>query len=955
MCVLQFLYRSLVMLSTSAVRENSKDNTNNLIRILSKQKSGLHICHINAQSLLNKIDEFQYVFENSSIDIVCVSETWFKPYVQDGLVKLSGYSVCRNDRTSRAGGVAIYVKDNIKYKIINKSDISDEVEFLFVEINSQEEKLLIGTIYRPNRRIDITPFSSALNLISMKYSNIILAGDFNSNVLVESFLVTEMQSLGLFLVNTLEPTHFTSSSSTLLDLFFVDDKSKILFFNQISAPQFSKHDLIFMTYDFKPTKCNREFFYRDFKNIDRYSLFFDLQNIDWNRVFYMDSINDKVTFFEDNISLLYDVHVPLKRKRISPNKKAWFNRDLINLIQQRNKAYDKWKRYKIEAFRVIFLNLRRLVVKKVKEAKIKFFSEKFSEATDSKAKWQAIKNVGIGNTVTCNVRIDNIDELNRKFVSYSDDNSTCDIRPSAITSICDTSHNIIPNYFSFECVEQIDVCKSILAIKSNATGLDGVNPKFFKIIFPYLVPYVTHIFNTILSTSIFPEKWKIAKIIPIPKSSNDFRPIAILPFLSKAFELIVYQQINRHLEKFSLLSSRQSGFRAKMGCITALVDVIEDIRHYLDEDKVSFLLLLDHTKAFDSIDHYISKYKLKNLFGFSTSATNLISSYLSQRKQSVFHENSVSEPLELTKGVPQGSILGPVLFSLYINDLPKKINDCQIHMYADDVQLYKACKIDEISCCVTSINNTLLNISEWARNNKLSLNPSKSKCLIISKKQIDYNTIPELRLNNSVLEYVNTAKNLGIIFDRTLSWNNHICHATGKVYGMLRCLWVSHYYTPIHIRMLLAKSYLMPTLLYGCEIFANCDYIHRRKLNTLFNNITRYVFGLKRTDRTSIFSIKIYNISFDNLLKLKCLTLLHKIIFMREPKYLYDKLVFTRSLRNNGLLPCFFRSLPSKRQFFVHSIRLWNSLPASLQRISDTKLFKNEIIKLYTPAEQDVT
>ena len=246
---------------------------------------------------------------------------------------------------------------------------------------------------------------------------------------------------------------------------------------------------------------------------------------------------------------------------------------------------------------------------------------------------------------------------------------------------------------------------------------------------------------------------------------------------------------------------------------------------------------------------------------------------------------------------------------------------------------------------MSSLNNILKNVSDQVRACKLRLNNSKSKCIVIAKRPVDQNTLSKLQLNGEDLEFVSKARNLGITFNETLSWNDHIRSSIGKVYGMLRCLWHTKHCTPSHIRMLLAKAYLMPTLLYGCEIYAGCDSIHAAKLNVLFNNITRYIFNLKSTDSTSTYSIKIYNLTFNELLNLKQLCFLHKIIATREPRYLFEKITFLRSVRRNNLRSCTYQSLNSERQFFVRSTRLWNNLPTHLQRIDNIQMFKKELLK----------
>jgi len=308
-------------------------------------------------------------------------------------------------------------------------------------------------------------------------------------------------------------------------------------------------------------------------------------------------------------------------------------------------------------------------------------TQKFSEATGSKATWQVIKDIGMGSSPTSKVYIDNLNELNHKFVPDCNGDNSCDTfcdtaSSRAITPPCDILNNVSSLGFSFSCVDQTDVLQSILKIKSNAVGLDLIHPKFLKLILPFILLHITHIFNTALMTSTFPDIWKNAKVIPIPKSSSDFRPISILPFLSKALENIIYDQMNKHLTDNSLLSNKQSGFRPSRSCITALVDVSENIRRNMDQNKITFLLLLDHTKAFDSIDHPVEINKLKSSFGFSTSAADLIKSYLTQRSQVVSNNNKFSKPLYLNKGVLQGSILGPILFLCYINDLSTQLENC---------------------------------------------------------------------------------------------------------------------------------------------------------------------------------------------------------------------------------------------------------------------------------------
>jgi len=202
------------------------------------------------------------------------------------------------------------------------------------------------------------------------------------------------------------------------------------------------------------------------------------------------------------------------------------------------------------------------------------------------------------------------------------------------------------------------------------------------------------------------------------------------------------------------------------------------------------------------------------------------------------------------------------------------------------------------------------------------------------------------------LELVEKAKNLGVTINNKLNFKDHIYTTIGKVYGMLRCLWASQHFTPQRIRLLLAKTYFIPKLLFGCELFANMDSDCRQKMNVVFNNIARYVFSKKRFESISSFSKKLCDISFDSLLHLRSLVQIHKIIYTKEPAYLYDKLRFLRSERSKSIAQYRYNNLLSERHFFVHAVRLWNSLPKELHFISNTFNFKTKL-KDYLNRPQD--
>lgn len=925
----------------------SRDNNYSMIRILSKLKQGLNIIHINAQSLLKKIDEFRFLFNDSHIDVICVTETWFRKDMPDSFVKLDEYNLYRADRLGHAGGAAMYVKNTISSRVVCSSSPNDAIEYIFLSVGSGNQRILLGSVYRPNRRVDIGPLLDMVREIALPFQNILIAGDFNSNLLVESGMVDEFRALGLYSVNTTVPTHYTNTTDSLLDLFLVNSLEDCLHYDQLSSPIFSRHDIIFLTYKFSVRYDDRTIRYRDFRNIDYDQLSADMRSVPWDNIYFLTGVDDKVKFFEDNVTYLYDKHVPLKSKVVKPRQQPWFNDTIRNMLIRRDRAYRRWKRFKTVSIHDEYRSIRREVTRKIMNAKTEFYANKFAFAVTSRQKWKEVRSIGIGRSNgTIQTTVD-LEELNHAFANIDVPLARNNVYMDAVpTSVSQSGED---NFcFGFQCVSQCDVLQSILDVKSNATGLDGTDPMFLKPLLPLLLPHVTHIFNHVLTTSIFPNSWKRAKIVPIPKSNSEYRPIAILPFLSKALENIIYKQINAFVLEHHLLTDRQSGFRAGRSCTTALLDIAENIRSNIDSNGLTYLVLLDHSKAFDSVNHAILSTKLGRLFNFSSSAVALVRSYLVDRSQAVCMGGSSSGFVKLDRGVPQGSVLGPLLFSLYLNDLVTVPEGCDIQIYADDVQVCFSSDVNNIVACNDHINCNLRNIYNWATNNGLMLNPCKTKCLVISRNGFDATLLPSLMMGGSVIEYVSSARNLGVIFSNDLSWNRHIDSTMGQVYGMLRTLWSIQNFIPLHIRSMIAKSYLLSRLLYCCELYSNCDSVHRGKLTVLTNDIARFVYGIRRSNRASLYVRQLYGMEFHRLLQYRCLIALHKIIYTCEPKYLFDRLRFSRSSRSNCIIPIRYNYLVSDRQFFVYAVRLWNTLPLNLRNVSHFNQFKSKLLGHFT-------
>lgn len=368
--------------------------------------------------------------------------------------------------------------------------------------------------------------------------------------------------------------------------------------------------------------------------------------------------------------------------------------------------------------------------------------------------------------------------------------------------------------------------------------------------------------NKLLSHSYFPDASKIGIVFPITKVASpsppaDWRPITILPALSKILETLLSNQISVHVDSLELLSPFQSGFRERHSTTTALIKVVSDIRRSCDSGDVVPHVLLDLSRAFDSVLHSTLVGKLSTRFGFSSSACALIGSYLAGRHQLVYSNGFWSSILPLCREVPQGAVLAPLLFLMFVDDLPCSIMGLSFHLHADDLQLYGSSPVSELDSAISSLNGSLVNISEWCTSNGLLINPLKSQAAIYSASTSALSslaTLPPVLVNGVVILYVKDhVKNLGLLMDPSLKWKHHVNLICSRVYFGLRTLYSISHHLPVSIRLALFKALILPHFFYGSEVFYPLQATLLSKLDRAMNAYVRYVFKLRCRDRISPF------------------------------------------------------------------------------------------------------
>lgn len=468
----------------------------------------------------------------------------------------------------------------------------------------------------------------------------------------------------------------------------------------------------------------------------------------------------------------------------------------------------------------------------IKQRKQEYFSQLFTKYNNNISKTWSVINQSLNsknsnsfpdhfnhNNITYSNKLDIANAFNNYFIdipkvlleNMSSSNSTMDF---------DFVNNLPPqkHIFHFKLIDYNVVLDKINSLKNtNSSGFDNISNKSIKHVKHLLVDPLTLIINQSLSTGVFPDNLKIAKVKPLykkddPTCFSNYRPISLLPVISKIFEKVLHEQLLGYFTNSHMLSDDQYGFRPQHSTEHSALHFHDEIMQRLDSNKTPYAIFLDLSKAFDTIDHRILIKKLK-YYGIVGSACNLMISYLENRKQFVLFENNKSTMSMIDTGVPQGSILGPLLFLVYINDLPFFNNSFNTIMYADDTTLFGNLEDFSSATLEFDINSKLKKLNSWFKYNKLSLNTNKSKLMIFRKRK-QIKSI-DIQIDGILISETDHFNFLGIVFNNKLTWTNHVSIVEEKVSKTIHIIRRYQFIYPEHILKMIYTSLIQSKLVYG--------------------------------------------------------------------------------------------------------------------------------------------
>ena len=714
--------------------------------------------------------------------------------------------------------------------------------------------------------------------------------------------------------------------------------------------------------------CPRTIEMRQFKHFQKNKFLNDLEQMAWSNVDLCSDPNDMWHEWKQMFVSCMDKHAPRKLKRISKKRAPWITKGLLNKTHRRDlikkKAissndHEMWEQFKCA---------RNQANNAIKQAKKRYFSDNLKVSKGNPRKtWNLINELTSRNTSKSTnileIQVDNrtisspgdmAEAFNDHFTNIgqvlAQEVPSAEVNPEFYLSHTDKAFHLKTPSLDvvFNLLRNID--------EKKATGLDMIPSKLLKMAASIVTPSLTAIFTKSIITGIYPTEWKMARVTPVFKKGeksdlNNYRPISVIPVVSNVFEKIVYDQLYQYLNDNQLLSSCQSGFRSLHSTLTALLEATNSWSVSIDNGFLNGVVFIDLKKAFDTIDHEIILRKL-SYFGADQATAKWFQSYLSNRTQRCNVNGNLSTASTVTCGVPQGSILGPLLFLMYINDLPNCLRVAAPRMFADDTSITLSAKtVADLKLAVTSELN---NLTCWLRANKLSLNVAKTELMIIGSRQRLNTQCEEINISidDRTIKRVDHIKSLGLTIDAQLSWSKHVDEISKKVSSAIGALKRVRPFIPTDVAVQIYNALILPHFDYCSPVWDGMSGCLSDKLQKLQNRAARVITQSPFDTSSNLLLAMLRWEKLSLRRKKQKALIMYKTLNELAPDYLQclftERHVNDYNLRNlEGKL-----SLPKpntnylKRSFCYSGACLWNNLPQDLKSVCSIGQFKRGIKKV---------
>ena len=949
-------------------------NKANTARVL--RNTGLNIGCLNIRSLVHKVDQLSVILNDENLDILFINESWLNENISTSEICIPGYSCFRYDRPAqRGGGVAVYIKDTVN--AICRSDINErhpdiEMIWLEVEVKSKECKtVLTGTIYRPpsssfeymNNVID------ALDALSTEGLEMILLGDLNFNYLANStkdsitmleraYTMTQLIKSPTRTALVKDPeTNQLCLTTSLIDV-ILSTCPDVHTFATVKPCSLSDHDLIKTQIAFLVLRRHRTITYRHYSRFSKDQFRSDIMDsVIFTNVTKMHHTQNAWKQFKAEFDEISTKHAPMRTSRMKIRNKPWVTQDVVKEIYKRNHLYNQAKINKDEISMKVYKQQRNKVTSMIRHNKRMYFEHAINSGKNTI--WELVNQVcprrqqsQIKSNITANDFGLHFSQTGRK-ISQS--------FPSIVTDETSIKGPKCIHKFELSPVSSESVMQVINALPNKSSNdIIGMDSYLLKIAGDLIIESITHIINLSISQNVFLPEWKIARVTPAYKgqgSYNDmssYRPISNICHMGKIIEKAVNAQLVDYLSSNKFITPDQSAYLSGNSTQTSLHRVTDDWLENYNQGAVTMACFLDIKKCYDSIDNGIMINKLKR-YGVLGHSLKWFQQYLTNRSMIIKYNNESSETYHLDIGLPQGSVLGPTLFNIFINDLSQAISNGQLNMYADDALIYVIG--DTVSAAKAKLQIAINEASLWYAKNHLKLNEQKCHCMIICKDISPQDQPEPILLNGEPLEYVSVTKYLGIYIDNKLNFKLHCEKSAAKVRSKLAALRRMSQFLPQTMLTKMYKSKIEPGSDYGLTIWGYSSAQNKNTMQRLQNMAARIVtnnFDFENTRGLDLVK-QLRWTEFETRLKYHVSLLMFKATRGLAPDYINDLILFAFELHDyrtrntldmNLVLPMVYKD-KFRQSLQYAGAKVWNELSDEVRNASTLGIFKSGFKRRY--------
>ena len=996
-----------------------------------KNKGGLKIMHWNAGGgyLKNKINEIETVIATYKPHVLGISESCFMEEHDRNEIEIENYDVFLSRTLENpnlmASRLAVYVLKDVPRKILRSDLMEDNFSSIWLEIGLRKQKsILVGNVYREWQYINQGDKSShTVNAQYERFLNFIdkwetalrtcsechLVGDMNLNFLeynrpnvsVNSQSYKLRQLIDLLTQRILplgavqcinSPTRISPDGvESCLDHYYTTEPQKLSNIQTITNGASDHKMVLAVRSSMRVVNSERVTKKRSYKHFDPTNFIEAVRKVSWWKVYSCNDPQNAVDLLTMELTSILDTMAPIKVVQNRKNFAPWLSTYTKEIIKMRNEALDKahisnnegdWCRYK---------KLQNKVTNLLKNEKLIWQERKLKEAsTDSRKIWSFAKSwlgwskggppkkLLVGDRLVSKP-YEIAQHMNSFFKQKVQ--KIVENLPNDNQDVLELPRKIMQNRnctFSLKAAHPDEIDKVIAQLKpSKSSGLDNVDAYIIKLARSELVPVITHIVNLSIIQFTFPSSWKVAKVIPLHKSGDEmnpknFRPVALLPVLSKILERIVFQQIVKYMEANDLFHPSHHGFRHGLSTTSALLEMNDVWLEAFDNKKITAIVMIDLSAAFDVVNPSILLQKLR-IYGFNEDSIQWLRSYLNSRYQKVYIDGFLSEAIQVDIGVPQGSIIGPLMYTLYTNDLPEAVHEHQPITVNEELSptLYNfhctqcggiCCFADDSTFSISrnnaddlreAINKKYKDIASYMSSNRLALNNDKTKLLVMTSSQQHRkydNFGVNLNTGSEIIQPSECERLLGVKISNNFTWNGHIVAGdkammkslTLRNNGLRKICRSADFKT----RKMFANGLVNSCLIYAIQVYGTATDYLLNHLQVQQNEAARLVTRLGRRTETSELLKQVGWMSVRQMFVYHTLLMVFKILRTGKPSHFRRMFRQSYSYQTRQFTShCLAQLETPKTELFRNSLRhngvqLWNSLPTSIRNMKKLEEFK---------------